>query len=169
MALIENLFQQRAEKFDPIHPKDPGLSKLFGGLFSNTSSGVSVTPDNALAINAVYAAVSIISESIAILPWELYKVKKTGKIKTDGDTRYRLLNRKPNRFQNTIEYRQMMAVLFLLRGRAVAEIVDNNAGEITDLIPLHPNDYTVFRAPNGTIAYQHHPEGGPKIVTGKQK
>ena len=164
MALIESLFQQRADKFDPIHPKDPGLTKLFSGLFSNTSSGVAVTPDTAIGINAVYAAVSIISESIAILPWFLYKAKNGGKIKTEGDPRYTLLHRRPNRFQNTIEYRELMLIMFLLRGRAVAEIIANGAGVITDLIPLHPDELTPFKAPNGTIAFEHKPEGGKKRI-----
>ena len=161
MALIEKLFS-RADKFSPVHPKDPGLSRLFSGLFSNTSSGVSVTPDNAMQISAVYAAVTIISESIGMLPWNVYRKEGEGKAPATDDPRYALLARRPNRFQNTMEYRETMISMLLLRGRAVAEIVANNAGVITDLIPLHPDTITPFMAPDGTIAFSHTPQGGKR-------
>lgn len=164
MALIERLFS-RAEKFDPLHPKDSGLSNLFRGLFSNTSSGVDVNSNNAMSITAVYSAVSIISESIAMLPWEVLREKDEGKEKAFNDPRYNLVNLRPNRFQNTMEYRETMLSMLLLRGRAVAEIIANNAGVITDLIPLHSDTVRPFMAPNGTVAIEHRPNGGkPRIL-----
>ena len=158
MAWIEKLFS-RAEKFDPIHQKDSGLNNLFGSLFSNTSSGINVTPSNAMTITAVYSAVSIISESIAMLPWECLRNVHGGKEKAFDDPRYNLVNLRPNRFQNTMEYRETMIAMLMLRGRAIAEKIVNNSGVITDLIPLHPDTIRPFMAPNGTIAIEHRPNG----------
>ena len=163
MALIEKLFS-RSDKFSPVAPKDPGLSRLFSGLFSNTASGVSVTPDNAMQISAVYAAVSIISESIGMLPWDVYQKEGDGKAKAINDPRYSLLARKPNRFQNTMEYRETMVSMLLLRGRAVAEKIANNAGIVTDLIPLHPDTIQPFLAPDGTIAIAHTAPGHQRRI-----
>ena len=163
MALIEKLFS-RAEKFSPVSPKDPGLSKLFSGLFSNTASGISVTPDTAMTISAVYSAVSIISESIAMLPWDVYAVKGEGKERATTDPRHHLLSKQPNRFQNTMEYRETMITMLLLRGRAVAEIVGNERGVVTDLIPLHPDTIKPFMSPDGTIAIAHTPVRGKRRI-----
>jgi HK97 family phage portal protein len=163
MALIERLFA-RAEKFNPLHPKDSGLSNLFRGLFSNTSSGIHVDSKNAMSITAVYSAVSIISESIGMLPWEVLLEKDGGKEKAFSDPRYNLVNIRPNRFQNTMEYRETMLSMLLLRGRAVAEVIVNEKGIITDLLPLHPDTIRPFMAPNGAIAIQHTPQGGKSRI-----
>ena len=161
--MLSKIFQ-RAEKYDPVHPRDPGLSKLFGGLFSNTSSGVSVTPENSLSITAVYAAVKIISESVSMLPWSVFNIDGNTRTLANADPRHWLLHRKPNRFQNTIEYRQLMMTYLLLKGRAVSEIIINKSGVVTDLIPLHPDHITVFRAPDGRLAYSHRPPEGKSRV-----
>lgn len=163
MPILTDIFQ-RSEKYDPVHPKDPGLTHIFGGLFSKTAAGVSVTPQDAMSITAVYSAVTIISETIAMLPWKLYKSTSTGKDERTNDPRYALINRRPNRYQNSLEYREMMLVNFLLRGRAVAEIIENSAGIITDLMPLHPDELEVFRAPSGKLAYAHEPQNGPERI-----
>lgn len=163
MAWLEK-FLSRSTKFDPVHPRDPGLSSMFGGLFSNTSSGISVTPQNAMQITAVYSAVSIISESIAMLPWDVYRINGDTRERVPNDSRHALLSRKPNRFQNSLEYRETMLSMLLLRGRAVAEIITDNKGVVTDLIPLHPDTIQPFKAPDGTIAIAHTPQGGKRRI-----
>ena len=163
MAILNKLFS-RAEKYDPVHPQDAGLARLFGGMFSQTSSGVNVNPNNAMTITAVYSAVTIISESIAMLPWEVLREVEDGKEKATNDPRYNIVARRPNRFQNTLEYRETMIANLMLRGRAVAEIVSNGAGIITDLIPLHPDEIKPFKAPDGSIAIEHKPVNGDRRI-----
>lgn len=163
MAWLEK-FISRSSKFDPIHPKDSGLSNMFSGLFSNTSSGININPKNAMQITAVFSAVSIISESIAMLPWDVYRVNGDARERVTSDPRSALLSRRPNRFQNTFEYRETMISMLLLRGRAVAEIITNERGVVTDLIPLHPETIQPFRAPDGTIAIAHTPMGGSRRI-----
>lgn len=160
---LDKILQSRAEKFDPVHPKDPGLVRLFGGLFSNTNSGVQVTPQNALeSTSAVYSAVTIIAETIASLPWVLYEIQGDGKKPALNDPRYNLLYYQPNRFQDTVQFREMIMTAYLTRGRAVIEKVYNVRGVLTDLIPLHPDEVDVFKAPTGKLAYRHVPNDGPR-------
>ena len=49
---------------------DPAFSEIFA---APTSAGPTVTPDTALRSTAVYAAVRIISESVASLPFILHR------------------------------------------------------------------------------------------------
>jgi len=56
------------ETVDPKHPRDPVLAQMFGDPDS-----VSVTPQSAMRVTAVYACVSLISETIAALPLHVYK------------------------------------------------------------------------------------------------
>ena len=150
-SLLSRLFE-RSEKINPIHPRDPALSFLFGGGQSN-SSGVLISEQTAMSMTAVYAAVNIISETIAMLPWELNERTSEGKERAINDPRYYLLNKRPNRWQNSFEYREMVMSQLLIRGRAVSEIIFDNAGVVTDLMPLQPGTFTAFRAPDGTIAF----------------
>ena len=162
MGFLNNIFQ-RAEKYDPLHPRDPGLVSMFGGR-RNTSAGVSITEQSAMSITAVYSAVTIIAEHIAMLPYQLFKTDGTTNVLQDRDARNTLISRRPNRFQNSMEYREMMLITFLLRGRAVAEIITNEAGAITDLIPRHPDYITPFWAPDDTIAFVYQPIDGKRRI-----
>jgi HK97 family phage portal protein len=58
----------------------------------------------------------------------------------------------------------MMFSALLLRGLAVAEYVYDARGNITDIIPLHPDYAEPFRAPDGTIAYRDTYGGQRRIL-----
>ena len=161
--MLEKIFQ-RSEKYDPVHPRDPGLRKVFGGLFRNTSSGESITEDTALTINAFNSGVRIISETMGMLPWRVMRREGNSKIEAVNDYRFPLLNFQPNRYQNTFEYVECMIQSLEYRGRAVAEIIYGPGGRITDLLPLEMNELTPFRAPDGTIAFEHMPKNGNRRV-----
>lgn len=142
----------RASVYNSIHPGDAGLSVLFGGA-PNNAAGVTIDTTTAMTISAVYAAVTIISETVAMLPWNVYRRKGDGHEIATNDPRQFLLHNKPNRYQTSFEFREMMMSHLLLSGRAVAEIITNQRGKITDLLPLQPGSYTAFRATDGTIAF----------------
>ena len=99
-----------------------------------------VSPDSALRVAAVYASVRILSETMASLPFVLYRQRADGgKDKVTDHWLYRLLARRPNRFQNPYEWREMLQGHLALRGNAYNRIVANNRGEITELVPIHPD------------------------------
>ena len=151
-SLLSRLFE-RSETVNPIHPRDPSLSFLFGGG-QGTSSGVQISEQTAMTITAVYSAVNIVAETIAMLPWELYERDGKDKQLAFNDHRFYLLNKRPNRYQNSFEYREMCISNLMLRGRSVSRIVVDSSGETTDLMPLSPDSIYAFRAPDGTIAFQ---------------
>src|SRR5882672_8867491 len=111
--------------FEPI-PYRGGLSNLSG--------------DAALQLIAVYACVRVIAEGIASLPFVLYsQAADGGKTPLRKHWLYKLMKR-PNRFQNGFEWREMMSGHCALRGNAFSLISGvNSAGEVTELIPLHPD------------------------------
>jgi HK97 family phage portal protein len=103
-----------------------------------------VTADAAMRLTAVYACVRVLAESVAMLPFVLYREDASG-AKTPLKTHwlYRLIACRPNGFQNPMEFREMMMLHLCLRGNAFARIVSNQAGIVTDLIPLHPDRITI--------------------------
>ena len=61
------------------------------GLFGTSKTGVQVSEDNALTFSAVYAAVRIISETIASIPLNVYKADGETRVKAIGHPIQKLL------------------------------------------------------------------------------
>lgn len=144
-----------ARKVDPKHPRDPGLAGLFG-FGARTKSGLSITSDNATEVAAVMACVKVIVETLSSVPLVLYEIKDNGsKSQAIKSPLYNILRWQPNRWQTAVDFFEMTAGHVALRGNAYAEILTNNANQVTDLVPLHPDRVTPFFAPDGRRAYEY--------------
>ena len=146
------------------HPRDPVVASWFGGS-NNTGSGMSVTADSAMKTTAVFRAVMLKSSMYASLPLEVYREDGNGS-KTPDPTHpnYNLLRYRPNRWQTSYEWREMMAAHFELRGACYSEIVSSGGRGVAELVPLHPDRVRAFRAPNGEIAFDYAPLNGPSRI-----
>ena len=120
-----------------------------------TSSGMRVSADNALRLAAVYASVRILAETMASLPFVLYRQRTDGgKDKVTDHWLYRLLAKRPNRYQNPFEWRELLQGHLALRGNAYNQIVANSRGEITELVPIHPDRIRMELTPSGDYRYR---------------
>ncbi len=108
------------------------------GLFGTSKTGVQVSEDNALTFSAVYAAVRIISETIASIPLNVYQADGETRVKAVGHPVQDLLAKAPNSVSSTFTFREAMASNLVLHGNAYAKIEMNAAGRPTALIPLNP-------------------------------
>ena len=146
------------------HPRDPALARLFG-FTSNTAAGVSVTPDSAQAATGVWACVDLIATSIASLPLHLYeRLDDDSRKKAREHPLYGLLHDWPNPEQTSFEWREMMAGHLLLRGNAYSEIFADNSGQVSALIPRHPDKVIPFRL-NGVLWYAYQdPVAGRRTI-----
>jgi HK97 family phage portal protein len=126
---------------------DSGDRSAWGGFWFNPApmrSGGPVTPESALQLSAVYACVRVLTDSLSTLPFQMYRVKANGGRQQIRDHwLYRLFAKRPNDYQNPMEFRGMMMGHLALRGNAFAQIVANRKGEVTDLHPIHPDRITV--------------------------
>ncbi len=121
--------------------------------FANVLNTTVVNAKTAESLSTVYACVSAISETIASLPFEVFKRTATGREKAKTHPLYKLIHDKPNHWQTALEFREMLQRHVLLRGNGYAEIQRDMAG-ITALIPLHPDSVTVLLTNAGTLAYE---------------
>lgn len=123
--------------------------------FTVTGSGAIITPDTSIRITAVYNAVKIITEAVSSLPFVLYK-RTTVKDREPeyGHDLFSLLSLKPNHWQTWMEFSELMTLHLLLRGNAYAQIVPSrDTGQISKLIPLHPDDMKVETTSRGFPKY----------------
>lgn len=123
----------------------------FQPVSSRTMSGMRVSADTAMQLSAVYRAVALVSGHMAMLPVVFYKSGTRKRIK---HPLLKLLNNRPNRFQNAFEWREMLQGHIELRGNAYNEIIVNARGEIVELIPRHPDRVKIEQLDSGEYRYR---------------
>lgn len=127
----------RAVNMDPV-PLGDYLRTVGEG--ARTASGVVVTEHNALTLSAVWAAVQVISGSIASLPLHLYKrLPNGGKERMTDHPLYRILHDQPNSEMTSMVFRETLQGHVLTWGNAYAEIERLNSGQVGALWPLTPD------------------------------
>jgi HK97 family phage portal protein len=120
----------------------------------STTSGVNVTPENAMRLSAVSACVRLISESIGSLPLHVYRrVDDSRRVRDTSTQQSRLLHDEPNRIMTSFVFRETMAAHVLVWGNAFAAILRDGAANPRELLPLHPACVTIKKAPNGELVY----------------
>lgn len=151
MGLFDFFSRFRAGSMD----RSPWGDFWFEPVGMRAGSGLRVSADSAMRLTAVYACVRILSETMASLPFVLYRTDASGgKVRVTDHWLYRLFARRPNRFQNPFEWREMMQGHLALRGNAYNRIVSNARGEIVELVPIHPDRIRVEILPSGEFRYR---------------
>lgn len=157
MNVLRRFLERRASPSGTGDHYDPYYAALGA---AGASSGVTVNPDTAESISAVYAAIAAISESVGSLPLDVYRRTDTGREKARQHPLYRLLHDAPNSYQTALELREQMQRHILLRGNAYAEIVRGGNGQPQALLPLHPDRVTILRNQAGNLLYDVTDESG---------
>ena len=161
MGFLSAAIQQRTAS---AHPRDPVLAEWFGGG-AQTAAGVAVTPDIAMQEAAVYACVRVLSESVAQLPLQVFRKRKSGgKDRAPDHPLYPILHDQPNRRQSSFEFRESCMAHAALRGNAVSKIVPLGGSAVGELILLEPDRTEIFMAADGRRAYRYQPETGPEQI-----
>ncbi len=163
MGILSRIAEQRATAWGGQHPRDPVIAEWFNAGSSNT--GLSVSADSAMRVTAVYRAVNILAQTYASLPLGVYRqLDNGGKERDRAHPLDALLTRRPNRWQTSFEWREMLAGHFALRGRCYSEIIATGGASVAELIPLHPDHVRPFRAPDGRLAFEYTPIDGPRRI-----
>lgn len=138
---------------------NPFYEALYGEMRSR--SGVSINDNNALTVAAIYCAVRLLAETIAQLPIQAYRRRKSGNKEWLSDYPAQItLAREPNPWQTSLEWREMMMGHVLLRGNAYSRIIAGIRGATTTLIPLNPACMKVEMLTSGRLRYTYSAPGG---------
>ncbi len=147
-----------------IHPRDPALAEMLNmGL--GTAAGVNVTPDTARSCPEVDACVGLIEDTIATVPLDFFeRTGESERVRRDDHPLHALLHDRPNSWQTSVEFRQMMEGWRSTHGNAYAEIVWRNDGVPEALEPLHPNMVRPYRVSAGRHAYEVYGHCGARRI-----
>jgi HK97 family phage portal protein len=138
----------------------------FEPVSARALSGMRVGPDQAMRLAAVYACVSILAKCFAVPSFGLWRPRAGGGRDPANDHwLYRLIAKRPNKWQNPFEWRQMLMGHLALRGNSYCRIIGNPRGEVTDLIPLHPDRIrTEVLDDDGTYRYRRRLKDGTEEI-----
>ena len=130
-----------------------------------------ITPENAMLYGAVYAAVKVLSESIASLPLLLYERRatpygSTGRtsIPAEDHPLYPILSDLFSDEWTSYEGREFGQAMLCLRGNSYFRTLRDFAGRVTDIIPINHKRMQVKRSRTGRIIYRV--KGGTMVVPG---
>lgn len=122
---------------------------------SKSSSGMLVTPETAMGIGAIRACVTLLAESIAQLPCELYqRDEKGGRRRATDHPLYDVIHSQPNRKDTSFEYYEQQQGVLGLEGNSYSLIDRHGNGDIAELIPINPNKVIVLKGPDGMPYYE---------------
>lgn len=114
---------------------EPWLWEAFGAV--RTGSGVDVSPQKAMHMSAVWAAVRLISETVATLPLHVYRSGDVVGQRADANPVSHILMN-PSPMLCGMQFREMLTAHVLLWGNAYAAIIRNGAGQVVELVPVLP-------------------------------
>lgn len=133
--------------------------------FSANPGNARVTAATATGLTVVYACVKVLAESFAVMPYRLYKPTSDGKRgpRVTNHWSVKRFSKAPNKFQSPYEWRLMLMGHLALRGNAFCQIDANGRGDITSLLPLHPDRMQAELLDNGNYRFKYTTQDGKTI------
>ena len=122
------------------------LSGLGG---ARSDAGPLVTVESALALTAVQNCVSLLAESIAQLPLDIFRRTEDGGRESAKDhALHRILAYAPNGWQTPLEYLEQSQMKAGTRGNSISLIQRDVAGTVTGLLPVPTESVQVLKGPD---------------------
>ena len=161
MGFLRTILERRSLNKPSVPLTSATLIEAFTGAKSAT--GRVVGPETALQAAAVYACVRVRAETVASLPWPVYRrLSGGGKERDGGHAVYRLLHDAPNPEMTAIELREALVGHVDLWGNAYCEIERDGRGRAVALWPLRPDAVEIRRVNDQPVYVVTLPDGTRK-------
>lgn len=130
------------------------IADLIDGKGGVTVAGVHVSAKSALQTSTVLACVKVISEGCATPRLQVFRDLKDGTRELATNIpEYRLLSRRPNEWQTSFDWRQMMTLHACLSGYGLSIKVKTDNNRLTEFIPVEPGQWSVRRISRYELVY----------------
>jgi HK97 family phage portal protein len=160
MALFRNIRNAVSIPGDSLSSPAGWLTRLLA--LSETSSGIAINEYNALTVSDVWKCDRVIRETVAMLPWKVYKTVARGREEAKTHPLYFLLHDEPNGHMTSFTYRELMVSNLNIWGRHFSYIQRNKAGQVTGLWPIRP-DMCRFQVVDGVMWFYARSLDGPEL------
>ncbi len=153
MGILERLSARYSGRKSVSLAEEYGVSESVA-LMANSGSGVRVNWERALNVSTVFACIRVIANGVAQVPLRVMEEMEGGKGSRPAVDHplYRVLNRRPNKWQTSFELRETLVFHVALTGNAFfyKNII---RGQIKELLPIDPGSVTIVRKDDMSIEY----------------
>lgn len=148
----------------PIHHDRGPLSDYwYQPVAAGSQSGVAVTTDSAMRVSTFYACVKLLSEAVASLPLFVFTRDGDEFKRATDHWLYDALHDRPNRWQTSMEWRELAMNHLCTRGNFVCRKV--RSGGAYELWPMSPDRIEIHQLTDGSLRYTYRkPMSADRIV-----
>ena len=150
MKLFDRLFGRKAAQltYDQI-------ADMIDGVGGGRVAGVYVNEKTALQVSTVLACVKTIADGCATPELHVFRERDDGRReKATNIPEYRLLNRRPNEWQTSFEWRRLMTMHAALTGAGLSIKVRGLNRRVRELIPVMPGRWNVRKVGRYDVLYR---------------
>lgn len=129
------------------------------------AAGQPVTIESALRVATVMACVRIRSGAVANMPLGIKERvdERTRRNRADLPV-WKVLNRRPNKWQRPAEFKRMLEAHVQLRGNGYAKKVYGVGNQLLAMIPMHPDRVKVDQMDDMSLVYTFTAKNGRTVV-----
>lgn len=121
-----------------------------------SETGIAIGPESSMRTSAVFSCVRVLSNAVSSIPLLLYRrTADGGRERATEHPLYEVLHSRPNAWQTSLEFREMLQAHLCLRGNAYALIKTSGGGQVTALEPIHPDLMKVLIDTQGRLVYEY--------------
>lgn len=131
------------------------ISEPFSGAWQRN---LEIKPTTVLSFHAVFTCISLIASDISKMPLRLMRRDSNGIWKENINGTPARIYRRPNAFQNRMQFFECWLNSKLCHGNTVVLKIRNTRGDITELRILDWNKVTPLVADDGSVFYQINPD-----------
>jgi HK97 family phage portal protein len=149
---------RQASKPNKMLPANKAVSQeteIYRRRYLGENQATRVSYDNALTFAAVWCCVRVIAETLAVLPWQVFRrLSGGGRERDEAHVVDYLLSKRPNPEMTPMAFKETLASHVVTWGNAYAEIERDGAGRPLWLHLITPDRVCVMRDLNGEIVYE---------------
>ena len=140
--------------------RGPGAPAAQEGIQSNlpasysTDAAATVNFDTAMQISACYRAIRIVSETVASLPFDIYRKGPQGRVPAEDSALRTLLKSKPNRYQTPVEFWESVMLNLATSGNAYI-ILERLGGDIVSMLPVSSQQVETRLLRDGSVVHSY--------------
>jgi HK97 family phage portal protein len=150
LTVMQKAFSGNFNTVSNRHGWMPFVSEAFSGAWQRN---IEVTKEDMLAYPAVFSCITLISSDIAKLNLKLVQLDQNGIWTETTNAAYSPVLRKPNRYQNRIQFFQSWLQSLLINGNTYVLKERDNRNVVIALYILDPLRVNPAVAPDGSIWY----------------
>lgn len=148
------LLPRRRNTLSPVNPSSGGWYRILESFSGAWQQNVEVKYDSVLSFHADFACRTLIASDIAKLRIKLVEQDSDGIWSETKNAAYSPVLRKPNHFQNRIQFMECWVLSKLQRGNAYILKQRDGRGVVVKLYVLDPILVTPLVSDDGSVFYQ---------------